>query len=73
MKVNISMEAKFRIVNEINELEATAKLEKLSFAELKAINMEIDNRLKRFSEAEKEIFFGERYKDIDTLIENSLK
>jgi hypothetical protein len=69
MKINISMNAKLRLVNEINELEKKAMGE-LFYSELKVINMEIDNRLKRFSEAEKEIFFGERYKDIDILIEN---
>jgi len=36
----------------------------LSYSELKLINKEIDRKLEYFTEAEKEAFFGERYKEI---------
>jgi len=57
------IEAKHKLVNEINELEKKA-MGLLSYSELKLINKEIDRKLEYFTEAEKEAFFGERYKEI---------
>lgn len=63
MKTHITIEAKLRFIDEINELEKKA-MGSLPYSELKVINKEIDRKLEYFTEAEKEAFFGERYKEI---------
>lgn len=63
MKTSITIQAMFRLIDEINELEKKA-MASLPYSELKVIFREIDKKLEYFTEAEKEAFFGERYKEI---------
>lgn len=63
-KVNIKIEVKLKLVDEINALEK--QIEKAMYwHEFKAKVKEIDKRLEYFTEVEKEIFFGKRYDKIE--------
>ncbi len=63
-KVNVTIQTKLRLVDEINALEL--KIEKAMYwHEFKANVKEIDKRLEYFTEMEKEIFFGKRYNKVE--------